>query len=179
MADVLTFKFIGGPVDNQSDAEVLFLELGKAAAAWARLEQQVEAILLHVNKRGFSEDLFCEHPFSFTKKLSILKPWFKKHEALLQFKEPLLEIVSKLWALADERNLYLHSVLESFDSQSNKAIFHRILPKGNDEFMLVMNEVPLEKISSFVEVVNLTNRYLWSVSQHLFTPEAISRLTKQ
>ena len=178
MSDVLTFKFIGGPVDNQSGAEGLFLELGRAAAAWARLEQQVEAILLHVNKREFSEDLFCEHPVSFTKKLSILKPWFKKHEALLQYNEPFLEIASKLWALADERNLYLHSVLESFDSQSNKSIFHRILPKGHDEFKLVMSEVPLENISSFAEVVNLTNRYLWSVSQDLFTPAAISRLAK-
>jgi hypothetical protein len=101
MSDALTFKFIGGPVDDQSGAEVLFLELGRAVAAWARLEQQVEAILLHVNKREFSEDLFCEHTVSFTKKLSILKPWFKKHEALLQYNGPFLEIASKLWALAD------------------------------------------------------------------------------
>lgn len=178
MPDILTFKFIGGPVDNQSDAGSLFLELGRAAAAWARLEQQVEAILLHVNKREFSGDLFCEHPVSFTKKLAILKSWFKQHKALSQYNGPFLEIASKLWALADERNLYLHSVLESFDPQSNKAIFHRILPKGNDEFKLVINVVPLENISSFVEVVNLTNRYLWSVSQDLFTPAAISRLEK-
>jgi hypothetical protein len=178
MSEVLTFKFIDGPVDDPSDAEVLFLELGKAAAAWARLEQQVEAILLHVNKKEFSEDLFCEHPVSFTKKLSILKPWFKTHKALLQYKEPFLEVASKLWDLAEERNLYLHSVLESFNSQSSVAIFHRILPKGNDEFKLVMSAVPLENISSFVEVVNLTNRYLWSVSQDLFTAAAISRLAK-
>lgn len=178
MSDVLTFKFIGGPVDNQLGAEELFLELGRAAAAWARLEQQVEAILLHVNKSEFSEDLVCKHPVSFTKKLSILKPWFKKHRALLQYNESFLEIASNLWALAEERNLYLHSVLESFDSQSNTAIFHRILPKGNDTFKLVLKKVPLENICSFVEVVNLTNRYLWSVSHDLFTPAVISRLAK-
>ncbi|SDI25262.1 hypothetical protein SAMN05216603_1292 [Pseudomonas benzenivorans] len=179
MPDPHTFKFLGGPVDDPSEAQVLFLELGRATAAWARLEQQVEAILVHVNKKEFSEELFKEHPVSFTTKLKILKPWFKKHQALSKYKEAVLEVSSKLWNLAEERNLYLHSVLETFDSQSNIAVFHRIIPKGNNEFALILNEVPLERISSFVEVVNLTNRYLWSVSQDLFIPETVSGLAKR
>lgn len=178
MSDLHTFQFIGGPIDDPSDASALFQELGKAAAAWARLEQQVEAILLHVNKKEFSDALFAVHPVSFTKKLKILKPWFKKHQVLSEHKETMLEITSKLWELAEERNLYLHSILEGFDVQSKIVVFHRILPKGSDEFKFLMSEVPLERISSFVDVVNCTNRYLWSLSQKLFTPEVVSQLEK-
>jgi len=176
VSNLHTFQFIGGPIDDPSNANALFQELGKAAAAWARLEQQVEAILLHVNKKEFSNELFEVHPVSFTKKLNTLKPWFEKHQALSEYKEAMLEITSKLWGLADERNLYLHSILEGFDVQSKIVVFHRILPKGRDEFKLLRSEVPLERISSFIDVVNLTNRYLWSLSQKLFTPEVVSQL---
>ncbi|MCU7937518.1 MAG: hypothetical protein KZQ99_22120 [Candidatus Thiodiazotropha sp. (ex Dulcina madagascariensis)] len=176
MSDLHTFHFIDGPIDKPSNANILFQELGKAATAWARLEQQVEAILLHVNKQEFSDELFKDHPVSFTKKLKILKPWFKKHRALSSFKGSMIEITSKLWELADERNLYLHSILEDFDARSNIAVFHRIIPQGNDKFKLVRSEVPLEVISVFIETVNITNRYLWSLSQELFTTEVISEL---
>ena len=178
MSDLHMFKFVGGPIDEPADANTLFLELGKAATAWARLEQQVEAILLHVNKQDFSDELFEVHPVSFTKKLRILKTWFKKHQALSSFKEPVLEIMSKLWGLADERNLYLHSILEDFDAMSKIAVFHRILPEGNDEFKLTKSEVPIEQISAFTDVVNATNRYLWSLSERIFTEDTVSKLEK-
>lgn len=178
MSDLHTFKFIGGPIDYPSNADTLFQELGKATAAWARLEQQVEAILLHINKKKFSDELFKDHPVSFTKKLTILNSWFKKHQALSEHKEALLEITSKLWGLAEERNLYLHSILEDFDIESKIAVFHRILPRGSDEFKFLRSEVPLESISSFIDVVNRTNRYLWSLSRRIFTPEIVSQLEK-
>jgi len=176
MPDLHTFQFVGGPIDDPADANALFLELGKAATAWARLEQQIEAILLHVNKQDFSEELFEDHPVSFTKKLRILKQWFKKHKALASFKEPALEIMSKLWDLADERNLYLHSILEDFDPASKMATFHRILPKGEDKFTFTKSEVPIEQISAFTDIIRATNRYLWSLSEGIFTADTISKL---
>jgi hypothetical protein len=178
MTDLHTFKFVGGPIDEPTDADILFLELGKAATAWSRLEQQIEAILLHINKQDFSEELYKDHPISFTKKLSIIKTWFNKHQALSSFKDPILEIIKKLWDLANERNLYLHSILENFDNMSKIAVFHRILPEGNDQFKLTRSEVPIEQISAFTDVVKATNRYLWSLSEKIFTVDVISDLKK-
>lgn len=176
MSDVYSFCFINGPVDKPGENQEVLYEVGLAASAWARFEQQFEAQLLHINKLDFSADLHKDHPVSFTKKLSILKKWYKKHRALHEIKDLALDIVSKAWSMSEERNMYLHSILNSYDHNNQVAVFHRILPEGSDNFRLVIHEVPLENIRAFTEKVNHCNEYLWKVSEILFTKEMIVNL---
>lgn len=81
----MEFPFYECAVDSPDVPRSVYAAVGKAAMAWARLEQHLDAVLLQVNKKRFSESLYREHPGTFIGKVRLLKDWFNKHPARLFF----------------------------------------------------------------------------------------------
>jgi hypothetical protein len=46
----LEFNLVGGPLKAPDDHSPLFAALGFAGSAWARMEQQLDIVLIHINK---------------------------------------------------------------------------------------------------------------------------------
>lgn len=174
----MTFQFAGGPIEDRDSAASAFLALGHAASAWARLEQLIDAILIHINNIQFSKKLFDpEHPVSFRKKIKLLKRWFNKHPALAEHTDDIRTITSRLKELAEHRNTYLHSIFEAYDPVTKTLALHSLKFLGDDTFHAKSEKVTLEAIETFADLTIKANRYLWHcVAQPLFTPDAVKRL---
>src|SRR5215469_7794592 len=83
-------RFGGGPLEDAATAQPLLFALGRLAATWGRLEQQIDTIILQINKRHHSSEVRAlfdpEHPVSFRKKIQLLKKYFNQHPALASHK---------------------------------------------------------------------------------------------
>jgi hypothetical protein len=101
---------------------LLFLALGLAAAAWARLEKHINSILIQVNKRQHSNEITAlydpNYPTKFSDKIRLLKKYFNQHPALKDFREKITNFASDAKKLSIDRNIYLHSVIQSYDKDA-------------------------------------------------------------
>ena len=73
-ARLMHFNFTGGPIDtpDADGMDIPFAAFGFAVMAWGRLETHLDALLIHLNKRRFSKELFDPiHPISFSRKLAL------------------------------------------------------------------------------------------------------------
>ena len=112
------FAFFNGPIDEPGEAYPAFAVYGRAAAAWARLEHHLDAVIIHINKEAFSARLYeKEHPISFERKIDLLKKWFNQHPPLASFTGDMRILTSRLKVVAKlDRNVLLHSILSSYDA---------------------------------------------------------------
>lgn len=180
------FRLNGGPINNPDGAQAVFLALGLGAASWARLEQHIDAVLMQVNKEQHSTEILSlfnpDHPLPFTDKIRLLKRYFNKHPALKEHTEAIRSFAKVAKILGQERNIYLHGILERYDSET-KTIFIRSVkplhdPKNPYAFGIAAYSVPLETLQSFAEFANKANDHLEEISRALFTPDAVARLRK-
>ena len=179
MSDLFQFKFSGGPIDGRANAAPAFEALGYAAASWARFEQHIDAILIHINKKKYSKKLYNkDFPVAFTGKIRLLKRWFNQHPALAQHTKQIREITSRQKVLRLDRNRFLHSILEHYDPATQEVTLRRITFEGNDKFRIEKFISPLALIVKFAEVTNLANRCLKTVSNAIFTESVVSQLEK-
>jgi hypothetical protein len=187
--DLHTHEFLlnGGPINHPETAIPAFLALGHAAAAWGRLEQHIDAILLQVNKEQHSNEILAlfdpNHPRPFTDKIKLLKKYFNRHPALTEFKEKIRSFANTAKTLAQERNEYIHGIFERYDPQSKTIFLHGIRPKFDPKnpylFGIALSGVPLEVLVGFAVIVNKANDELEIISRALFTQAAIERLQKR
>jgi hypothetical protein len=59
-SSAIDFEFwpTGGPIDGGPENDHLFALLGRASAAWSRMELLLDIILLHTNKSSESAELY-------------------------------------------------------------------------------------------------------------------------
>jgi hypothetical protein len=180
------FKLTGGPLDDTASALDLFQALGHASSAWARLEQHVDIALMQINQADFSfgeKDLYDPiHPRTFSAKLDLLKDYFNKHPALAEDRGAIRELSGMIKEMSKERNQYLHSIVEAYDSSTQKVTFHSIQPQGkpaegeHQVFLVKKSEALLKQITTFGDVTLKANRYFLEISRKLFTTEALKQL---
>lgn len=172
------FLLIGGPIDDAEAHKELFEAIGLAAISWARLEQHLDAVLIHVNKAKFEELYEPQHPIAFSGKVRLLKSWFNNHPELSALEDEMRQLTSSLKKLSPHRNFYLHSILEGWNPTTQMVTFNSIKYEGDDDFRCRREDVPLEAIRSFTRMVNVSNKYLSAISRVLFTPDALARFRK-
>ena len=171
------FQIIGGPLDKPQNAHPLFYALGLIASNWARLEQHLNILIMHVNAEEHSVELFDpNHPVSFRRKIKVLKTWFNHYPALINFTEDVRGLTSDLKGLGDSRNLYLHSILETWDQKTETAHFKGIKYEGGDNFTIKTFSITLDGLMAFAKLLNIANRRLSLITRQLFTPEALDIL---
>jgi hypothetical protein len=73
-----TFHFVGGHLDDVPQyAENIVKAVGIAMLNWARLEQQIDALLITVNKPDHSAEAYKQTPYvSIREKIRMFERWF-------------------------------------------------------------------------------------------------------
>jgi len=175
------FNFSGGPIEAPETEELAlpFHAFGFAAMAWARLETHLDALLIHLNKRQFSKEIFDpEHPVSLSRKLRLLKAWFTKHKALSEYKPVIDKLVTQLKTLSQARNAFLHALFSAYDAEKSEVTLRSLYNAGNEEFHITRRDFSTEKLIRFGLTVNSANRSLAVITSALFTTNAVEQLRK-
>jgi hypothetical protein len=178
------FLLNGGPINNPTSAPAVFLALGHATAAWSRLEQHIDSLLLQVNKKQHSSEILAlydpHHPNPFIDKIRLLKRYFNKHPALKDYKEKISAFASAAMKMAKERNTYIHSVIQEYDAQKQTIVLLSIRPLYNQKnpylFKITRFNPPISALQSFAVFINRVNNYLEEISRQLFTENAVAKL---
>jgi hypothetical protein len=158
---LVNFRFGGGPIDAFEANNRLFAAIGYAATAWSRFEQHLDAILIHVNADAHSEEIFNpEHPITFNQKIKLLKRWFNQHPSLAHISKDMRRITSTAKELSRMRNQFLHSVLEDWDTEKQRARFHECKWIGNNEWQATPVYWTIDGLTEFATNVNLGNKVL-------------------
>jgi hypothetical protein len=102
-----TFQFIGGHLDEVPIyAENIIKGVGIAMLNWARLEQQLDALLISVNKPDHSTRPYKPTPHvSFTRKVDLLETWFGHDPRFKAQHDRASRLVKAFKLAADDRNL--------------------------------------------------------------------------
>ena len=176
-----TFLLTGGPIDDLGDGISTFIAYGHAAAAWARLENHLTLLLVQLNKDRHSTDLFDpHHPWQASHKLKRLKGYFNQHPALKAYTLSFRDLATDIKAASSERNNYMHSTLESYDSSTETVVFKNFQAKGergSDTFMVRTMEVPRENLVHFAVAVVKLNRRLADITSKIFTADTLKQLS--
>jgi hypothetical protein len=121
-------------------------------------------------------ELFDEdHPVSFSRKLRLLKRWFR-HEALAEYKPAIDKLSAQMKILSARRNEYLHALFSAYDVETDEITLRSIHYAGNDEFHIQRKTLNTKKLVSFAAAATNTNGALAVVSSALFTRDAVERL---
>lgn len=175
------FNFSGGPVEAPDTEELAlpFHAFGFVAMAWARLETHLDALLIHLNKRQFSKEIFDpDHPVSFSRKLRLLKTWFGKQKALSKYKPAIDKLAKQLKTLSQARNSFLHALFSAYDAQKSEVTLRSLYYVGDEEFQITRRDFGTEKLIRFGLTVNSANRSLAVITSALFTLDAVEELRK-
>jgi len=175
---LMQFNFTGGPLEDIEAAIPALTAFGLAAMAWARLETHLEALLIHLNKRKFSKELFDEdHPVSFSRKLRLLRRWFR-HKALAEYGPEIDKLANQMKTLSERRNEYLHALLSAYDPKTDEIILRSLYYAGDEKFHIRRHTLDTKKLASFAAAATNTNKALGTITSALFTPDAIEALQK-
>jgi hypothetical protein len=135
---------------------------------------------MQINKKDHSEQLFREHPVSFSNKVKVLKLWFNKHPPLAAYMVDMRELTRHLSLLSKEsRNPLLHSIFSAYHAKTETLHFQSLKYEGNDTIRIREVTIPLRGVQALSDAINSANRFLGRMGQHLFTPDGIERLRKR
>jgi hypothetical protein len=172
----IDFRLTGGPLDAFADHKELFAAIGFAATTWARFEAHLDAILIHVNSEAHSKDIYNpDHPVTFDRKIKLLKRWFNQHPSLAHHTENMRRLTSTGKELSLMRIQILHSILEDWDSQAQKAVFKECKWAGN-EWRITSLSWTIKGLRDFGDNMNIGNKALQSISADIFTEDGLARL---
>ena len=178
-----SYRLQGGPLDNPNSAATALAAIGLVAASWARMEQHIDLILIQINKAEHSDeivDLYTPyHPGTFDKKVKLLKQYFNRHPALAALKDPAIDAATGLKRIAEDRNILIHGILESFDLTTQEITINvtKFHPK-TDDFSSRIAVWPIRRLEAHAEVVNRAHNQLCQVSRQLFRPDTASLLQR-
>ena len=177
---LLQFNFTGGPLEDPTlPGDLSFAAFGFAAMAWARVETHLDALLIHLNKRRFSQEAFDpDHPVSFSRKLKLLKAWFGRHPALSPYKPAIDTLVTQLKALSKARNDFLHALFSAYDVEKSEITLRALYYAGKEEFHITRRDFGTQKLIGFGVAANSVNQSLAVITSALFTQDAVEQLGK-
>jgi hypothetical protein len=179
-ADILSITLTGTPLDSESgmaDAAELFRALGIASTAWMRLEMHLDMVLLFLNQPQHSKTL-CEkdHPVGFKSKIKLLKRWFNQHRALKHMSGEFRGLSGPILGLSKTRNIFLHSILSSFDLQTRQGVWRSIKAESEDTYKVAKHVGTVETLISFADEVNRTHFNLAAVTKKVMTVDVRGQL---
>jgi hypothetical protein len=178
------FRFSGGPIDQPEDHQHLFYLIGHAAASWARLEQHVDCILMHLNKAQRSAEIVQlyspDNPGSFPVKVKTLSRYFRTHPALSEHKQAFLGCADSLKRLSSEKRGYSNGILEAHNAESHKFTVNgsKFLP-ATEDFLAKKKSYSETALIRFAEQVNAINNKLEEISSQVLNEATFGKLQKQ
>ncbi len=176
-----TFRYIGGPIENYATHQELFATIGRVVAAWGRMEQHIDALLIQINKQDHSSkalDLYDEHhPRQFVDKIRMLDEFFTKHPALAPYKATVHDFTTGLRKLAIERNELMHGIVEEYDPAARRVYCNGVrYRKSTNDFLNRRQSYFLARLEALFVMTNKAHYGLCAVSKELFTEEGAAKL---
>jgi hypothetical protein len=180
--DIRKIKFTGGPLDSPEEmkaAAELWRAIGLAACVWARLEQHLDAVLIHLNQPKHSEKLHDpDHPIGFKRKIKLLKRWFNQHQVLAEHRNSMRPITTEMLSLSETRNQILHSILDSYDLATKTAVFRAVRAKTDTTYEATKYVGTLETLLNFAASARTVHLRFAHLCRGIFTPDVLTRLQK-
>ena len=173
------FWAFGGPIDNPSDARELFPAIGHAISSWARMEHIIDALLVHLNKAAYAQELYePDYPRNFKRKVELLQHWFKGHPELKQHADAVKSVLPIIKTTAHTRHLLAHGSIDSYDATTRKITFKSIRPHGNDSFSARTETLHIDGVLAVAELANTCNKFLAALAMDVFGPNADERFQR-
>jgi len=160
----------GGPIDDHANHADLFNAIGLVTSAWARMENLLTALVLHVNKEAASKAIHEPDPSNaFSRKSKLLQAWITKHPPHSRLRTGKdASFFGQLRELADKRNAIAHGHLECFDRATTIATFKLICRIGKDTWEPRTYKIPMNDFAIIASLCNTANRYFISLADELF-----------
>ncbi len=160
----------GGPIDDHANHADLFNAIGLVTCSWARMENLLTAIVLHVNNEEASKTLHEPDPSNaFSRKSKLLQDWITKHPPHNHLRTGNdANFFGHLRELADKRNAIAHGHLESFDRAIATATFKVIRRVGKDRWGLRTYNIPMSDFAIIADLCNIANAYFTSLADDRF-----------
>jgi hypothetical protein len=115
----------------------------------------------------------------FRNKIKLLKRWFNQHPALKHNAGEFRGLAGRILELSKTRNIFLHSILSSFNPVTKQAIWRSIRPASESTYQVGMHSGTVETLIIFATEINRTHFELAAkVTKRIFTPDAIARLRR-
>jgi hypothetical protein len=114
---MVSIQFAGGHLDQVPPyAETIITAVGITMLNWARLEQQIDALLICVNKAEFTTEKYIPmRSVSFRAKLDLFERWFVKDRRFEQRRERAERLLEAFKNASADRNLLAHSNVQRFE----------------------------------------------------------------
>jgi hypothetical protein len=162
-----------------ANAAELFRAIGLATCSWSRLETQIDMVLIYLNRPRHSLALYDrDHPIGFRSKIKLLKRWFNQHPALANGAISLRQLTPKILELNQQRNSYLHSVLQDFDPLTKVAIWGGIKAAGSETYKVGRHIGSVETLIAFATEAHLAHVEFARIGRELFGSGMIEQLQK-
>jgi len=175
-----TFQFVGGHLDEVPQfAENIIKGVGIAMLNWARLEQQIDALLISVNKPDHSTRPYRPTPnVSFRQKVDMFETWFACDARFTARHDRAARLVKAFKLAADDRNLLTHSNVQEFiEGPPVRMIVLKTVIDG-DELRIERGEWTEEQIFglALAKDLNKLSHGLWTISHEVLREDFLDTL---
>jgi hypothetical protein len=173
-----TFHFVGGHLDDVPRyAENIVKGVGIAMLNWARLEQQIDALLISVNKPDNSTKPYKPTPYiSFAKKIKMFETWFAHDPRFKKQHDRAARLAKAFKLAADDRNLLTHSNVQQFIEGPPVRMIVLKTVINRDELRIEHGEWTEEQIFGLAKDLNKLSHGLWTISNEVLRHDFLESL---
>lgn len=137
----------------------------------------LDMVLMFLNRPHYSKNLYePDHPVGFKSKIKLLKRWFNQHPVLSVFADEFRCLAGPILSLSRTRNIFLHSILASFDPKTKKGVWRSIKAESQDTYKASMHIGSVGMLISFADETNKKHFELARVTKKIMTPDVLAQL---
>lgn len=171
-------RLCGGQMDDPPlYAFPIVTAIGFAILHWGRLEQQIDVLLISVNKEYHSTTKYRPTPnTSFRRKLDLFERWFVKDTRFSEYHDRTRRLHKSFEIASDDRTLLIHSNIQEFQEGPPAKMMVRNLKLEGEDLRISRAEWTEESIRNFAMSVSGLNRALYTISEKVLTPAFLQSL---
>jgi hypothetical protein len=174
----MTFQFVGGDLDQVPKyAENIIAGVGIAMLNWARLEQQLDALLISVNKPDHATKSYTQTPsINFKKKIDMFETWFVHDPRFKNQHDRAARLVKSFKLAVDDRNLLAHSNVQKFIEGPPVRMIVLKTIINSDKLIIERGEWTETAIFGLAKDFNNLSHGLYTISEEVLRPDFIDAL---
>lgn len=173
-------KLVGGHLDDPpAYALPLITAIGLALLHWGRLEQQIDVLLISVNKDDHSAEKYRPTPnSSFRIKCDLFERWFAKDSRFIEHHDKAKRLLKAFRLANDDRTLLVHSNVQEFrEGPPHVMVVRNLKIEGPDQDLRISRaEWTEEHVLGFAKSVSGLNHGLYTISEKVLTREFLESL---
>lgn len=171
-------RLAGGQLDDPPPYAIpFFAAIGFALIHWARLEQQIDVLLISVNKESHSVEKYRPTPnTSFRLKCDLFERWFVKDPRFAEHRHNAKRLHKSFANANEDRRLLVHSNVQEFRQGPPPTVIFRNLVLGKDTLKVSKAEWTEEEILTVARTFSGLNRGLYTITEKVLTRDFLESL---